>query len=397
MSQLKISSTAKRLMVEGVDGWGVHSEALRRQSQGEDIILLSIGDPDFDTPSDIVDTATRAMRSGRTHYSPSAGELSLREAIARVETDTATHPCSVDEVVVFPGATSALFSALSCITDVGDSIVLCDPMYVGYTAIFKALGLQPRFVAADKDNGFKVDVDRFIDAIDGSSPVALINTPHNPTGFIMPEEDIRKIANHCLKMGVWLISDEVYSMFTYDRKHRSARFAVETLENLISIDCLSKSHAMSGWRVGWTLAPASLSAMLEEFAGASLFGSPQFIQDASAYALDTDQDSVKAMSDEYERRAVAMVDALSRCANLSPVSPAAGMFIMLDVRKTGLDGWQFAQQLLDQEGVSVIPGGAFGVQSNDFVRVSLTQSKPILVKAAARIESFCLALGGSDE
>jgi len=393
MSQLKISATAQRLMVEGVDGWGVHSTALKRQAAGEDIILLSIGDPDFDTPSDIVDTATRAMRAGRTHYSPSAGEQGLREAIARVETDTATHPCSVDEVVVFPGATSALYSALACVTDVGDSIVLCDPMYVGYTAIFKALGLTPKFVPADMDNGFKVDVDLFIEAIDGSSPVALINTPHNPTGVIMPEEDIRKIAKHCLDKGVWLVSDEVYSMFTYDRKHRSARFAVESLDNLISIDCLSKSHAMSGWRVGWTLAPASLSAMLEEFAGASLFGSPQFIQDASAYALDTDQDSVKAMSDEYERRAIAMVEALSRCSNVTPVSPAAGMFIMLDVRETGLDGWQFAEQLLDSAGVSVIPGGAFGVQSDAFVRVSLTQSKQVLLKAAERIESFCKSLG----
>ncbi len=389
MKTLQVSDAAKRLADIESDGWAVHSQALAMSARGEDVILLSIGDPDFDTPADIIDVAARAMRSGRTHYSPSAGELQLRQAIARVETNTATHPCSIDEVVVFPGATAALYTALACVTNPGDEIVLADPMYVGYTAIFEALGLTPRFVNTDAENEFSLNIDDMIDAIDGSAPVALINTPHNPTGVIIDEADIGRLAAHCLEKGVWLVSDEVYSMFAYDRRHRSARFAVDSLDNIISIDCLSKSHAMSGWRIGWTLAPTALSSIIEEYAAASLFGSPQFIQDASAYALDTDQDSVEAMSKEYQRRAEAAYQGLSMCQGVSPIKPQAGMFVMLDVRGTGLDGWAFAQQLLDDQGVSVIPGGAFGKVSEGYVRVSLTQTVTVLEKAIERIDRFC--------
>lgn len=392
MKPLKISDVANRLGAVGGDGWAVHSQALQMQADGQDVILLSIGDPDFDTPPDIIEVASRAMRAGRTHYSPSAGEIGLREAIARVETDTATHPCTVDEVVVYPGATSALFSALACVTNPGDRIILADPMYVGYTSIFSALGLQPVLVPTDPDKGFVLDVDHMISAVDGSAPVVLINTPHNPTGAIIDESAIRRLASHCAEQGVWLISDEVYSMFTYDRKHRSARFAVDSLDNLISIDCLSKSHAMSGWRIGWTLAPVRLSKLLEEFAAASLFGSPQFIQDASAYALDTDQDSVASMAAEYKRRADVAVGQLALCPGVTPIDVKAGMFIMLDVRQSGLDDTAFAQQLLDSQLVSVIPGSAFGDTARGFVRVSLTQSVETINRAMARVMAFCKQL-----
>lgn len=382
----------ERLSAEGSDVWAVHDRALAMQRNGEDVILLSVGDPDFRTPEPIIDNAVSHLRVGRTHYSPSLGEIKLRRAVADLETQTSPHPCTADEVAVFPGATSAIYAVLSCLLNPGDEIVVPEPMYVGYTPIFQALDLRVRSMPLDVDNNFSLNVTALKSTITDKTRVLFINTPGNPTGAIIPAADIKELAAYCLERNIWLVCDEVYSMFCYEGKHMSARASARSIENIVMIDGLSKSHAMSGWRVGWAVGPPTLVKRLGEYAGATLFGSPQFIQDASAFALENDQQYVQEMRNAYLRRRDYVLAKLSKVDNIHCSRPHAGMFIMCDVSGTGLNGKQFAEQLLAQQGVSVIPGDAFGPSAVNFVRMGLAQNRAVLKRACKRVKHFCAAL-----
>ncbi|MEM9314796.1 MAG: pyridoxal phosphate-dependent aminotransferase [Pseudomonadota bacterium] len=386
----------ERLAAKDGEVWAVHDRALELQRDGADVILLSVGDPDFRTPEPIIDNAVSYLRVGRTHYSPSLGELKLRRAVADLETATSPYPCSVDEVAIFPGATSAIHAALSCLLDPGDEIVLPEPMYVGYRPILRALGVKVQSVPLVAERGFSLDLDALREAINAHARVLFINTPGNPTGTIIPRADIRELAAYCRKRNVWLVCDEVYSMFCYEGKHSSARASADCLDNIVMIDGLSKSHAMSGWRIGWVVAPPALIQHLGAYAGATLFGSPQFIQDASAFALENDQAYVAAMRDEYRQRRDFVLERLDGVEELRCVRPHAGMFIMCDVSGTGLDGKAFAEGLLEKQGVAVIPGEAFGPSARPFVRIGLAQERTLLKRACKRIRDFCAALEVSE-
>lgn len=385
------AAITERLSQGDSDVWAVHDRALEMEREGTDVILLSVGDPDFRTPDPIIDNAVSYLRVGRTHYSPALGELKLRRAVADLESATSPHRCSVDEVAIFPGATAAIFAVLSCLLDRGDEIVIPEPMYVGYTPIMAALGATVKNVPLDSHRGFALDLDQMKAAISERTRVVFINTPGNPTGSIIPARDIRELATYCRERGIWLLCDEVYSMFCYEGKHVSARASVEHLDNVVMVDGLSKSHAMSGWRMGWAVAPPELVQHLGRFAGATLFGSPQFIQDASAFALENDQAYVERMRDEYRERRDFVLERLNAVGGIRCSRPHAGMFIMCDVSGVGMDGRDFAHRLLAQQAVSVIPGDAFGPSAHNFVRLGLAQSRPVLKRACDRIAAFCAA------
>lgn len=382
----------ERLSAEGSDVWAVHERALEMQRNGDDVILLSVGDPDFRTPEPIIDNAVSHLRVGRTHYSSSLGEIKLRRAVADLETQSSPHPCSADEVAIFPGATSAIYAVLSCLLNPGDEIVVPEPMYVGYNPIFQGLDLSVLTMPLDVEHDFSLNVEALKSTLTEKTRVLFINTPGNPTGAIIPASAIRELAAHCLEKNIWLVCDEVYSMFCYEGKHMSARASAECLDNIVMIDGLSKSHAMSGWRIGWVVAPPTLIQRLGEYAGATLFGSPQFIQDASAFALENDQQYVREMRDEYLERRDYVLDKLEKVKNIHCSRPHAGMFVMCDVSRTGLNGRQFADQLLERQAVSVIPGDAFGPSAENFVRLGLAQNRSVLKRACKRIKHFCASL-----
>lgn len=392
MFRPRYARVTDRLSDEDTDVWSVHDRAVALQRAGVDVILLSVGDPDFRTPEPIIDNAVSHLRVGRTHYSPSLGELKLRRAVADLETRTSPHPCTVDEVAIFPGATAALYAVLTCLLDSGDEIVVPEPMYVGYTPIFKAVDASVVTVALDATRGFMLDMQGVKATLSDRTRVLFLNTPGNPTGGIIPRADLRELAQYCRERGIWLVCDEVYSMFCYEGQHFSARASASHLDNIVMIDGLSKSHAMSGWRMGWVVAPPGLIQRLGTFAGATLFGSPQFIQDASAFALENDQAYVEEMREEYRERRDLMLQRLDDVESLTCTRPHAGMFIMCDVSATGLDGQAFADRLLDEQGVAVIPGAAFGASTRAFVRIGLAQKRTVLKRACKRLRDFCGAL-----
>lgn len=378
----------QRLDTDSGEAWQVHEKALQMKNRGADIILLSIGDPDFRTPDPIIDNAVSHMRVGRTHYSPSLGEINLRRAIADGETRTSPHPCSPEEVSIYPGVTCALFSVMSCLLDFGDEVIVADPQYVGYAPIMNAQNLRVKTVRTFPEQGFVPTFDAFRDAISDSTRVILVNTPGNPTGAIVPRETLRALASYCYDRGIWLVCDEVYSMFTYEKPHISLRASAERLDNVVVIDGLSKSHAMSGWRMGWAVAPVDLTVHLGRFSAMSIFGSPQFIQDAAAFALNNDEYYVREMRDEYQQRRNLVCSLLDEVPNLRYLKPESGMFVMADIKAFNPDDKAFAQQLLDAVQVSVLPGSAFGESTRGHVRISLVQPRDILMKGCKRLIKY---------
>jgi arginine:pyruvate transaminase len=385
------SQLAQRLDSESGDAWQVHEQAMQMKQRGEDVVVLSIGDPDFRTPDPIIDNAVSHMRVGRTHYSPALGELNLRRAVADYETRISPHPCSADEVSIFPGATSAIYSVMSCLLDAGDEIILTDPWYVGYEPIMKALDVKVKTVIALQENGFEPQYEDFVQAVTDKTRVIFVNTPGNPSGAIIARETLASLASFCIESGIWLVCDEVYSMFTYEKPHISLRTSALQLDNIVVIDGLSKSHAMSGWRVGWVVAPVELTKHLGNFAAMSIFGCPQFIQDAAAFALNNDEYYVSEMRVKYQKRRDLVCAQLKRMPGLKYLCPESGMFIMIDVSDIYEDDKVFAQKLLDAERVSVLPGSAFGNSTRGHVRFSLVQPEEVLLEGCKRLENFILS------
>jgi len=384
----RFSLQSEALNSEDSNVWAVSDRAHGLADKGEDVIFLCVGDPNFDTPEPILDFARARLGVGRTHYSPAAGEPMLRRAIADIESKVSPHPCNPDDVVVFPGGTNAIYAVLSCLLNPGEEIVIPEPMYIGYVPICDSLRLSVKRVTCPAEKDFAFDVETIKAAIGNETQVVMINTPVNPTGAMATPEQLRELAAYCRERNVWLVCDEMYSMITFARRHTSLRTAAEELDNIVVIDGLSKSHAMSGWRLGWAVARGSLVDRLVEFAGATIFGCPQFIQESAAFALEFDSYFVKQMRDAYERRRDLIVERIGKIPGLSCYSPEAGMFVMVDVSEVATSGQEFAEALLDAERVSVLPGAPFGKSAVNHVRLTLAADEAELSRALDRIEQF---------
>ena len=368
--------------------WAVHDTACERHAQGENIYLLSIGDPDLPTLPSTIEATIGSLRDGRTHYAPGRGELRLRRVIADIEARAAGRACDPDEIIIFPGATNAIYSTLACITDPGDAVVVAEPMYVGYDGIFKALGISKSVISLDPGSGFRLDPEAVKAAVTPQTRAVLLNTPGNPAGNMIDAETLSSLAAWCRQRGLWLVCDEVYSMITFERQHVSLRRAAAELDNVVVIDSLSKSHAMTGWRLGWTVCGLDLADRLLAFTSATVFGCCQFVQDAAAFALTNDEAYIAGVREEYRRRRDYLCGRIDAMEGLSCVTPEAGMFVMMDVSGSGRDGETFARELLDRHQVSVLPGAGFGPSCGQFVRVSLCQPVDILAPALDRIERY---------
>ncbi len=382
------SAMSARLGGDDSPVWAVHDLALQRDARGEDIYLLSVGDPDLPTLPSTVRAAIDSLEKGRTHYAPGRGELVLRQTIADIEQRASGKICAPDHVVIFPGATNAIYSVLACLLNPGDDVLVLEPMYVGYRGIFKALDLNPVGIPLDVDNGFALDAERVKAAVNARTRVVFLNTPGNPSGNIIPEPVLRELAAFCLERGIWLVCDEVYSMITFEESHVSLRRAAEQLDNVIIIDGMSKSHAMTGWRVGWTVAGQPVSDRLLEFTSSTIFGCCQFVQDAAAHALSNDEEYINGVREEYRQRRNYVCERVAAIDGLECHVPQAGMFVMVKVSAVAEDGLDFAQRLLREQGVSVLPGGGFGACTGDYVRVSLARPINVLRPAFDRIAAF---------
>lgn len=385
---MRFAERITRVAGEGADAWITHDRAVTRQRRGEDIILLSIGDPDFDTPAPIRAAAVQALGAGRTHYAPSGGEPALRAAIAEAASASLARVVDPEQVQVFPGAQAALFALAQCLFETGDEVIVPEPTYVTYEGLLGAAGARMIQIPLRPENRFHLDPDDLRRAITPKTRGVMLNFPHNPTGALLGADAAAGVAEQCQRHDLVLISDEVYADLTFGAPHRSPASLPGMAERTAVVSSLSKSHAMTGWRCGWSITPLPLARHVEKLSRCMYFGVAQFVQDAGAVALREAGSALCELRSAYRNRAEVVVTALGSVPGLGCRMPEAGMYIFLDVRGTGKDGKRFAAELLDATGVAVTPGEGFGPSGAGHVRITLGCAEQRLGEACSRIKSF---------
>lgn len=398
---MRVAKRASAVTQAAGTAWELSDLAARMALTDPDVLQLTVGDVDRDTPAAVIDAAVASLRSGRTHYAPIAGDPEFRTAVAQTCTERLGRMVTRDQVVVFPGAQCALFSVLQCLAEQGDEVILLEPSYTTYEAAVIASGARAIPVSLRSSDGFELDLERLERAMTDRCRVVLLNSPNNPCGLVIPEGTLRRLVELCRRRGVWIVADEVYSRLTFEQPHVSPLSLPGGEDCTVVIDSLSKSHAMTGWRIGWALAPESLAAHLIGLAQAELFSTPPFIQDAAVVALRREHGMSQNLRDMFRRRRDALLHGLSGCPGLRIFVPEGGMFVLASVEELGMRSPEFAQQLLAQEKVAVIAGTAFGASVADTVRIGLTLPEQRLLEAARRICCFAerkiLIPGGKSE
>jgi arginine:pyruvate transaminase len=389
---MRFSPLTGRIGGRGAGAWAVHIEARRRREAGEDVILLTVGDPDQPAPSAVIEATIAALRGGRTGYSGILGQPAVREAIAaRVERRTG-RPCAADNVAVVPGAQGGLYCALQCIAGPGDEVIVGEPLYATYEAVVGASGARLVSVPLRPERRFHPDLSAFAAAIGPRTRAIWINSPHNPTGAVMTREEVEGIAELCRRHDLWLISDEVYEDLAFARPHTSAWSLPGMADRTIVVSSLSKSHAVPAFRFGWIVGPAELCSHLFDLLLCMTYGSPAFVQEGALAALREDLPEVASLHADYEGRAALLSALLTQAPHCRATPPEGGMFVLLDVRGTGMGASDFALQLLEREGVAVLPCDGFGPSAAGHVRIALSAPEPRLEEAGNRILRFTRAL-----
>ncbi len=389
---MRFSPFVERISGHGVAAWDIHHAAFDAKRAGEDVIILSIGDPDFATPDFITEAAVTALRAGDTHYTDIAGRPDLRQAIAQRYSARLGRPLQAESVITVAGAQNALFVASMCLLQAGDEVIALDPMYVTYEATLKASGATLVRVECSPDSGFRLDSERLKAAITPRTRAIFLSNPNNPTGVVLDLNELQAIADLAIAHDLWVVVDEVYESLCYEREHQSLASLPGMQQRCVVIGSLSKSHAMTGWRCGWIVADPLLISHAETLSLSMLYGLPGFVMQGALAAVLAHEEVTAGMRDVYRRRRDLVVTALSDCPGISVLTPDAGMFVLVDVRGTGLSSLDFAWRLYREAGVSVLDAAAFGEPAQGFVRLSFTLGENQLAKGCERIRSFVQTL-----
>ncbi len=390
---MKLSALVDRISGEGADAWLTHYAAQAAVARGESAVVLSVGDPDLDTPVAVVDRAIEALRGGDTHYTSAGGRDTLRAAIADLHTRRTGQHVEANQVAVLSGAQNALFVASLCLGGAGDEVIALDPMYTTYPATMEVCGAKLVRVQQRADQDFRFNAQAFREAVSPRTRVALITTPNNPTGVTLTADDWAVIGELAEKHDFWIVADEVYAGIA---QHGHVPGVAATLSHrVITVGSLSKSHAMTGWRVGWLVAPREVIVAVEALTLCMLFGLPGFIQEAAVKAIGMSDMAENTMRQYCTQRAQLMASLLSDLPNIQFKLPDAGMFLLLDVRQTGLSSGDFMRGLYAQEKVSVVDGAAFGRATEGFVRLSFATTPELIREGCLRIRRFCAGLSHS--
>lgn len=390
---MRFASMTERLAGEGAAGWGTLFEAWQARARGEDVIILSVGDPDFPTPEPIVDAAVEALRAGDTHYAEISGRPALRQLIADRFANATGRPWGPEHVMPFAGTQNALFAASLCLLETGNEVITFDPMYLTYDATLQAGGARLTRLPLDADNGFRIDVDTLAAAIGPTTRAVVINTPNNPTGAVASTDELEALAQLAVEHDLWVIADEVYRELIFEGQHHSIAAVDGMAARTVTVSSLSKSHAMTGWRIGWAIAPAELIEHFQHLGMAMAYGLPGFIQAAACEALTTTQDrAVAGMREIYRRRRDLVTNELTGLDRTQVLTPQAGMYVMVDVRLLPASDDGFSWDLYRNTGVSVVDAGAFGAASQGWLRLAFTESEEKLLEGCRRFRAYVESL-----
>ena len=390
---MQLAARNAHMAGEGGDGWAILFRAREMIAAGQAVTMLTIGEPDARTDPKILAAMHASAMGGNTGYTDIAGQRALRaEITARVgaRTGVATRP---EQVIVTPGGQAALFAAHMALLDAGDTGLYVAPFYPTYPGTIRAGGAQAVAVPTRPENDFQPEAATLDAAARATgAKTLLINTPNNPTGVLYGRETLEGIAEVCQRRDLWLISDEVYDTQVWEGAHLSLRALPEMAARTLVIGSLSKSHAMTGARIGWIVGPEDVVEALHQLAINTTYGVPGFVQDAALFALQQGAAVEARNAAPYRRRRDIAARVLAGSQAVRLIHPAGAMYVMADIRATGLSGDAFAHRLLAEERIGVMPGESFGAAAAGHLRIALTQEDGLLEAALARLRAFAEAL-----
>jgi aspartate/methionine/tyrosine aminotransferase len=366
----------------------VLNKARALERSGKNIIHLEIGEPDFDTPANVVEAGIDALRKGWTHYGPSAGLPELRQAIAEHVSRSRGVKVTSDDVVVVPGGKPIIFFTLLALADVGDEVIYPNPGFPIYESMIDYVGARavPIRLREEKDFGF--DVDEMASLITDRTRLIILNSPHNPTGGVLSKHDIHDIANAIGDRNIMVLSDEIYSRLVFEGEHYSIMSVPGLQERTILLDGFSKTYAMTGWRMGYGVMRPDLATHVTRLMTNSSSCTASFTQIAGIEAIRGDQSSVDRMRMEFQRRRDVFVAGLNRIKGFSCRMPKGAFYAFPNITKTGWTSKKLADALLDEAGVAGLSGTSFGDFGEGYLRFSVANSLENLNQALERIDAW---------
>jgi len=385
-SELRLAKRMARLGTETAFEVLVRARAL--ESQGKEVVHLEIGEPDFDTPANIVEAAVDALRKGYTHYGPAAGLPELRQTIADYIATTRSIKVPADEVVVVPGGKPIMFYTMLALVDEGDEVMYPNPGFPIYESMINYVGGKAVPIRLREDMDFRLDVNEFAKLITDRTKLIILNSPQNPTGGVLSRRDVEEIAAAIGNRELFVLSDEIYSRLLFEGEHYSIASLPGFKDRTIILDGFSKTWAMTGWRMGYGVMRPDLAAQMSRLMSNSNSCTASFSQMAGIQAIKGDQSSVGKMLAEFKVRRDAFYERINRIKGFSCRLPKGAFYMFPNITKTGWPAKKLADALLEEAGVAALAGTAFGAFGEGYMRFSVANSLENIHKALDRIEQW---------
>ena len=384
--ELRLASRMSRLGTE--TAFEVLNRARALEKQGKEIVHLEIGEPDFDTPSNVIEAGVNALRHGWTHYGPSAGLPDLRQTIADYVARTRGVPVSSDEVVVVPGGKPIIFFSILALIEEGDEVIYPNPGFPIYESMINYVGGRAIPIPLREERDFSLDVNELASLISDRTKLIILNSPHNPTGGMLTKRDILDVAEAIGERNIMVLSDEIYSRLIFEGEDFSIMSVPGFKERTILLDGFSKTYAMTGWRMGYGVMRADLATHIARLMTNSNSCTASFTQVAGIEALRGEQSSVDKMNHEFRRRRDAFVAGINKIKGFSCRLPKGAFYTFPNITKTGWPSKKLADALLEEAGVACLSGTSFGAFGEGYLRFSVANSLENLNKALERIQSW---------
>ncbi len=383
---MNFAERSRRLGTE--TAFEVLARAKKLEAEGRDIVHLQIGEPDFDTPANIVEAGIEALRAGYTHYVPSPGMPDVRARIAEEVSLTRNIPVEAENVVVTPGGKPIIFFTMMALVDPGDEVLYPNPGFPIYESMISYAGGIPVPMQLHENRQFSIDVEEVASQITPRTKLMIINSPNNPCGSIIPRDDLRSLAELAVEHDITVMSDEIYIRFLYEGSHESITQFPGMAERTIILDGFSKTYAMTGWRIGYGVMPVPLAEHMGKLMANSSSCTAAATQMAALEAMNGPQEDAYGIVAEFKGRRDVIVDGLNRIPGIHCQMPKGAFYVFPNVTGTGMTSREFADRLLDEAGVAALAGEDFGKYGDGFVRFSFANSTENITKALGRIGDF---------
>ena len=385
-TELRLAKRMGRLGTE--TAFEVLAKARALEAQGKDIVHLEIGEPDFDTPANVIDAGVKAMRGGWTHYTPSAGLPALREAIAEEVTRTRGVKVVPEEVVIVPGGKPTIYFTFTALVEEGDEVIYPNPGFPIYESLINFTGAKPVPLQMREEKDFRLDPNELADLITDRTRLIVLNSPHNPTGSVLTQQDVKDVAAAIGDRDIMVLSDEIYSRLIFEGQHYSLMSLDGWKDRVIMLDGYSKTYAMTGWRLGYGVMRKDLAVHFGRLMTNVNSCSAGFTQVAGIEAIQGDQSSVDHMCQQFKMRRDRFIAGLNKIPGFSCTLPHGAFYAFPNIKKTGWASKKLAETLLDQAGVACLSGTAFGQFGEGYLRFSIANSMENLEKALDRINTW---------